>query len=98
MKPGQRTEKQTEDDPYNKSNALLSDIIMNYRTVISFGEKNVDYLLDKFDILLEEPRAFGIKNAHISGFYFGYSQMIRFSFVGVIYYIAAIFIANYNQD
>ena len=38
-------EEKTKDDPYKKSNALLSDIIMNYRTVISFGEKNVDYLM-----------------------------------------------------
>lgn len=35
-----------EEDPYTKSNALLSDILMNYRTVISFGEKNLDYLLN----------------------------------------------------
>lgn len=25
------------EDPYDKSNALLSDVIMNYRTVVSFG-------------------------------------------------------------
>jgi len=92
IKPGQRTEKIAEDDPYNKSNALLSDIIMNYRTVIGFGEKNVDYLLDKFDVLLDEPRKFGIKNAHVSGFYFGYSLAVRFSFVGCIFLIASIFI------
>jgi hypothetical protein len=24
-------------DPYEESNALLSDVIMNYRTIISFG-------------------------------------------------------------
>lgn len=29
------------DDAFKESNALLSDIIMNYRTVISLGEKNV---------------------------------------------------------
>ena len=27
---------------YEKSNALLSDVIINYRTVISLGQKNVD--------------------------------------------------------
>jgi len=26
-----------EQDPYQKANALLSDMIINYRTVISFG-------------------------------------------------------------
>lgn len=29
------------EDPYLISNALLSDVILNYRTVISFGEKNI---------------------------------------------------------
>ena len=29
-------------DEYAKSNALLSDLIINYKTVISFGQKNVD--------------------------------------------------------
>ena len=54
-KPGTTSENKKEDDPYNSSNALLSDIIMNYRTVIGFGEKNVDYLLTKFDALLDKP-------------------------------------------
>jgi ATP-binding cassette, subfamily B (MDR/TAP), member 1 len=80
------------EDPYKKSNALLSDIIMNYRTVVGFGEKNVDYLLGKFDELLEVPNQQGIKNAHLSGFFFGYSQCIRFIFVGVVFYIASILI------
>ena len=42
-KPSNKQDKSQEDDPYNTSNALLSDIIMNYRTVIGFGDKNVDY-------------------------------------------------------
>ena len=46
---------------------------MNYRTVIGFGEKNIDHLLGIFDKLLEEPHKLGVKNAHLSGFYFGYS-------------------------
>lgn len=71
---------------------------MNYRTVISFGEKNVDYLLSQFDKLLDEPNKKGIKNAHLSGFFFGYSQCIRFIFVGVAFYIAAIFVNNYGED
>ena len=31
-----------EKDDYETSNALLSDVILNYRTVISFGQPNVD--------------------------------------------------------
>jgi len=80
------------DDPYKKSNALLSDIIMNYRTVIGFGQKNVDYLLTKFDELLEVPNMQGIKKAHVSGFWFGYSQCVRFFFIGIVFYISAVLI------
>jgi hypothetical protein len=28
-------------DVYEKASALLSDVIMNYKTVIAFGDKNV---------------------------------------------------------
>ena len=51
------------DDAYAESNALLSDIIMNYRTVISFGGKNVDFLLEKYFNLLDEPNKASIKKA-----------------------------------
>ena len=46
---------------------------MNYRTVVSFGDKNIDYLLEKYAKLLEGPRKKGIMKAHISGALFGYS-------------------------
>jgi hypothetical protein len=67
---------------------------MNYRTVIGFGEKNVAYLLEMFDNLLEKPNQLGIRNAHLSGFLFGYSQCIRFIFIGIAFYIAAVLIAE----
>jgi len=54
-------EESKEADPYEMSNALLSDILINYRTVIGFGDKNVDYLLEKFDSMLEEPKMTGIR-------------------------------------
>jgi ABC-type multidrug transport system fused ATPase/permease subunit len=41
-----------QNDLYKESNALLSDIIMNDRAIISFGEKNSDFLVGKFDKLL----------------------------------------------
>ena len=69
---------------------------MNYRTVIGFGEKNVDFLLTNFDKLLEVPNRRGIQNAHIGGFLFGYSQFIRFAFVGFVFYIASLFIYKEN--
>ena len=71
---------------------------MNYRTVIGFGDKNVEYLLQKFDELLREPNMLGIKNAHVSGFYFGYGQCVRFIFIGIVFYISALFIFNEGDD
>lgn len=35
-------------DPYEESNALLNDVIMNYRTIMSFGENNIDVIIDKY--------------------------------------------------
>lgn len=33
------------DDAYKASNALLTDSLLNFKTVISFGNKNVEYLI-----------------------------------------------------
>ncbi len=60
-------------DAYEKANALLSDIVLNYRTVQSFGQKNTDAIFKKFEILLEEPLNRRVKNSHIAGVIFGYS-------------------------
>lgn len=62
-----------EADAYEKSNALLTDVILNYKTVISFGDKNVKQIIQKFEDLLVEPSEKRIKNAHIAGLFFGYS-------------------------
>ena len=32
-------------------NALISDIVINYRTIISFGQKNVDKIIEKYNNL-----------------------------------------------
>ena len=59
---------------------------MNYRTVIAFGPKNVDMILERYAELLVVPKEAGIKKAHISGLFFGYSQGIRFIFIGPQWY------------
>jgi hypothetical protein len=46
---------------------------MNDRAIISFGEKNSDFLVGKFDKLLWLPMKVGIKKAHINGIFYGYS-------------------------
>jgi hypothetical protein len=37
-----------EEDPYEKANALLSEVVMNYKTIQSFGEDNIDTLFVKY--------------------------------------------------
>ena len=44
-----------QEDPYDESNALLSDVITNYRTVISFGNDNVNEIMKKYENLLVGP-------------------------------------------
>ena len=55
-------------------------------------------IIDRYAQLLVVPREAGIKKAHISGLFFGYSQGIRFVFVALVFYIAAVFTKNYNLD
>lgn len=83
-------QKGAENDPYLKSNALLSDVILNYRTVISFGEKNIDALIHKYESLLKEPAEKRIRTSHIAGFFFGYSQAARMVFIGIIFYLGTV--------
>jgi len=85
-----------EQDPYLKSNALLSDVILNYKTVISFGEKNINSVIKKYEQLLEEPAAKRIRTSHIAGFFFGYSQAARMVFVGVVFYLGTLAIRKMN--
>lgn len=61
------------EDAYKHANALLSDIVINYRTIISFGPKNVEFILSQYGQLLEVPHDSNVKKAHFSGLFFGYS-------------------------
>ena len=54
-KGGKRKGEQAVVDEYEKSNALLSDVILNYRTLVSFGQNNVNAITERFTELLIEP-------------------------------------------
>jgi len=88
----------TEIDYYKESNALLSDAIMNYRTVISFGPKNINHLIEKYNSLLRVPKMQGVRNAHTGGIGFGYAFFIRFIFMGVAFYLASLIIWKYDLE
>ena len=72
-------------DDYEKSNALLSDIILNYRTVMSFGQENVDQINAKFKQLLEEPQARRVRNFGLAGLANGWSSCSRVAYIGAAY-------------
>lgn len=40
---------------FEEGHTLISDIIINYRTLISFGPKTIEYLINKSDKLLRKP-------------------------------------------
>ena len=65
---------------------------MNYRTVISFGDKNVQFILRKYADLLQVTHDNNVKTSHYAGLYFGYSQAIRFVYIGVVFFIAALLV------
>lgn len=83
---------------YAKANALLSDVILNYRTVISFGEKNVHGVIEKFESLLEAPKMQKVRNAHLAGFFFGYSQCSRILFIGIVFWIGSEVISRFGYS
>ena len=69
---------------------------MNYRTVISFGPKNIAFLMEKYASLLVVPNKQGLKMAHYAGIGFGYSFFVRFLFMGVVFYISILMIRRYD--
>ena len=73
-------------------------MILNYRTVISFGQDNIDKIMDHYEGMLGGPAKRRVRNAHLAGIAFGYSLCIRFIYIGVIFYVGAEFINTYNLD
>ena len=58
----------------------------------------MEFILSRYSELLVIPHEAGIKKAHISGLFFGYSQSIRFVFIAFVFYVAAVFIKVYGLD
>lgn len=75
----------------------MSDVILNYKTVISFGEKNINSVIMKYEQLLDEPASKRIRTSHIAGFFFGYSQAARMVFVGVVFYLGTLAVRKMGQ-
>lgn len=82
---------------YEKSNGLLSDVILNFKTCFSFGTTSIDNIIDRFEDLLRAPIEKKIKAAHYSGILFGYSQASRTIFLGLVFKIAVWIITTNPQ-
>ena len=70
-------------------------MIINYRTVISLGQKNVDEMIEKFEHLLVGPMEDVIKKANLAGVYYGLGQSGRTLYISVAF-SACIFILVYH--
>ncbi|CDW86275.1 abc transporter [Stylonychia lemnae] len=81
--------------PYDLANSLISEVLTNYKTVISFGPKNIGYLIEKYNLLLLEPQRNAIKYAHYSGIMYGYSMSSMYLFAALMFGIAAKYIVIY---
>ena len=54
--------------------------------------------MDKYESLLQGPAHLRVKNAHIAGVAFGYSQCVRLIYIGVVFFVGSKLIVNYELD
>ena len=84
---GKADEKADKDDQEaldeDKANAVISDIILNYRTVISFGQKNVDQVILKYKNLCTTPLNRKLRKLFWAGGTNGWSNAGRITFVAL---------------
>ena len=98
---GGRQVKDGEDkiNDYEKANALLSDVIINYRTIISLGQDNVDKVQEKYQTLLVGPMDDVIKKANKAGAYYGLGISGRTLYLSVVFLLAIEFLVfRWNID
>lgn len=87
-KGGRFTDSEQGIDNYERSNALLSDVIINYRTVISLGQKNVDSITEKFQSLLVGPMETVIKQSNKAGLFYAIGNSGRVTYVSLVFFLS----------
>ncbi len=75
------------EEAYKESSALVSEAVTNYRTVMSFANEN--RMLRFYSNTLSRPYKEGVKRAHLSGLFWGISQLALWIIYGVSFYLAA---------
>lgn len=71
---------------------------MNYKTVFSFGEDNIEAIIDKFSFLMQAPLNKRISDSKIAAVFFGYSLSSRLLFIALVYYLGTVLIINFDLD
>ena len=82
------------DKAYKTSSNLISETMLNIRTVNSFGYE--DMIQKKYSEKLDEPLALGVNKGMVAGILFGLSQLILFVTFGLMYYLGSIFVRDNN--
>lgn len=65
----------------------MSDVVINYRTVISLGQKNVDAVNKKYEDLLVGPMEDVLKKSNTAGLYFGLGASGRIIYISICFII-----------
>jgi len=75
---------------YAQANALLSELVLNYKTVAAFGSKNTEQIFDRYKRLMEQPLKENTKKAPLSGVFYGYSLNARVFYIGFVFYFGTL--------
>lgn len=71
----------------DKSNALFSDTISNFRTVITFGHKGIDEINSKFIALRQNNLRTKLARVRRQAFFISLSQIGRNVFLGIVFFL-----------
>ena len=86
----------TSDELYKDSTKILSEAVKNFRTVASFTSQK--RILKLYTDALIKPLANSHSSAIISGVLFGIGQLVPFLIFAGLFYFAAWFMVNHNDD
>ena len=79
------------DEDEDRAKAIIGDIIINYKTVISFGQKNIDKIIEKFDDLRRVTLEKNLKLFILAGAANGWGCGGRVTYAAAIFIIGRIY-------
>jgi ATP-binding cassette subfamily B (MDR/TAP) protein 1 len=84
------------DSAYKDSSSLITEAMVNIRTVTSFGYE--DMIVRKYEQKLILPMSIAVKKGNISGILFGLSQFIMFVVFALIFFLGTVFIRDNSPN